>query len=341
MGQINQFRRKLTKSLTKGLSQSAVELPELNAGEVKKILVSRPNHRLGNQLLITPLVEELCTRFPNATIDIFVKGGVSNELFKNHAQIGNIISLPKKHFENLGRYLWSWVILNKNRYDLVINVTAGSSSGRLSTKVSRGKIKLFGDEYPDLHQNFKDYRHMAKQPVYNLRNLLKIKENQQIPNLNIRLSDSEIEKGKTVLSKYAGTNNKIISIFTYATGLKCYDPNWWNTFYKKLKSAFPDYVILEILPVENVSQINFAAVSFYSKDLREIASVIANSSIFIGADSGMMHLASASQTPTIGLFHVTNPEKYQPYHEKSMGVETCDVDHDQLINQIKEKLTSE
>jgi ADP-heptose:LPS heptosyltransferase len=37
---------------------------------------------------------------------------------------------------------------------------------------------------------------------------------------------------------------------------------------------------------------------FYSKDIREIGAVIANTEIFIGADSGIMHLASASLTPT-------------------------------------------
>lgn len=338
MDQINIFRKKLTGFLTSGISQPKKNLPEIKAEDVKKVLVCRPNHRLGNQLLITPLVEELSERFPKASIDIFVKGGVSHALFKNHPQIGKIISLPKEHFKNLGSYFWSWVILNKNRYDLIINFTSGSSSGRLSTRISRGKVKLFGDEYPDLLFSFEDYRHLAKQPIYNLRRLLKIEGDQIIPNLNIRLSTPELEKGKELLSEHAGAGDKIISIFTYATGLKCYPPHWWQNFYEKLKMAFSEYVILEILPVENVSQINFSAPTFYSQDLREIASVIAESSVFIGADSGMMHLASASQTPTIGLFHVTNLLKYQPYSKNSSGIETNKLNHDQLIEVIREKL---
>jgi ADP-heptose:LPS heptosyltransferase len=41
---------------------------------------------------------------------------------------------------------------------------------------------------------------------------------------------------------------------------------------------------------ENVSQIAFKSPTFYSKDIREIGAVIANTEIFIGADSGIMHL---------------------------------------------------
>ena len=74
--------------------------------------------------------------------------------------------------------------------------------------------------------------------------------------------------------------------------------------------------------MENVSQIGFKAPSFYSKDIREIASVIANTELFIGADSGIMHLASSSQTPTVGLFSRSNNNKYEPYNNNSVAINT-------------------
>ena len=74
-----------------------------------------------------------------------------------------------------------------------------------------------------------------------------------------------------------------------------------------LKSNLPDVNFVEILPVENISQLNFSIPSYYSKEIRDIAGIIANTSVFIGADSGMMHLATSSGTATLGLFSVTNP----------------------------------
>jgi hypothetical protein len=55
-------------------------------------------------------------------------------------------------------------------------------------------------------------------------------------------------------------------------------------FYALLQ-RISDYNIIEILPVENVSQIAFKSPVFYSKDIREIGAVIANTEIFIGADN--------------------------------------------------------
>jgi heptosyltransferase-3 len=80
--------------------------------------------------------------------------------------------------------------------------------------------------------------------------------------------------------------------------------------------------IVEILPVENVSQVDFAVPSFHSRDVREIAAVIANTDVFIGADSGIMHLASAVHTPVVGLFAVTDPAKYGPFGNGSVAVDT-------------------
>src|SRR5690606_11677202 len=85
-------------------------------------------------------------------------------------------------------------------------------------------------------------------------------------------------------------------------------------------------------------QIGFRARSYYCKDLRQIGSLIANVELFIGADSGMMHLASAAQTPVIGLFKAKNIINYAPYNNGSAGVDTTEVDNDALIGLVASRL---
>jgi hypothetical protein len=46
--------------------------------------------------------------------------------------------------------------------------------------------------------------------------------------------------------------------------------------------------------------------------LPEVAAVIARSALFIGNDSGLMHLAAATGTPTLGLFGPSSVEQYGP-----------------------------
>ncbi len=326
---INRFRKIIMQGLTQNVgSNNFKDKPALNKDEVKRVLICRPNHRLGNMLLITPLVQEVERTFPNCKIDLFVKGNLGGIIFSTYASVDKIIKLPKKHFKELFKYFGGWIALKKRRYDIVINVNSTSSSGRLSTKAARGEYKFFGDIEESYIAKHSDYCHIAKYPVYNFRYYLSMlgvteRENAEMPTLDIKLSEAELTEGKKILGELIKDDRKTISIFTYATGSKCYSKSWWEDFYKTLQERYADeYNIVEILPVENVSQIDFKAPSFYSKDVREIAAVIANTAFFIGADSGMMHLASASKTPTVGLFSITKESVYTPYNDSSTSINT-------------------
>ena len=344
---INVFRRNLTKQLTKNIGNTPIyeNYDLVNKEEIKRILICRPNHRLGNQLLITPIVQELIEIFPNSKIDLFVKGNIAAVIFKNYDNIDTIISLPKEHFKHIFNYLWGWIRLRQKRYDLVINTTGNSSSGKLSTKFAKSKYKYFGDCNNDSEQNLKnkDHIHIAKCPVYALRNYLSklgIDVNKsKIPSLDIKLSNVEITDGKKRLHELVNNDKKTICLFTYATGDKCYSETWWLELYEALKVKYTDINIIEILPVENISKINFKAPTFYSKDIRQICSFIANTDIFVGADSGMMHLASASHTTTIGLFSITNTEVYQPYYNKNIGINTNSMNTKEIIEVIENVLS--
>jgi heptosyltransferase III len=340
---INSIRRRLMRGLTSGLAKSSnVNKGIIDPEQVKSVLISRPNHRLGNLLLITPLVQEVQTLFPNATIDIFIKGNLGPIVFENFTALNQIIRLPKKHFDELGNYMKGWLKLKKNKYDLAINADKNSSSGRLSIQLVDAKFKCFGEQAADLSSQFYDYAHIAKYPVYDLRHFLatvgmKV-PNTPIPNLLLQLSPEEIAKGKALLDAIVPSSKKTICLFTFATGAKCYSVEWWAVFYERILKEFPDYTILEVLPVENVSQINFAAPTYYSKDIREITAFFKNTAVFVGADSGMMHLASAAQLPVVGLFSVTKTDKYAPYGTKSVAINTNETTIDDWIQAIKDSL---
>ena len=340
---INVFRRSLMRNLTKniGKQRSEQNIVLVDRTKIKRVLICRPNARLGNLLLITPLVQEVEEMFPNCKVDLFVKGTLAPIIFEKYDSINKIIDLPKKPFKNLLKYLKVWISIKREKYDLAINVDQNSSSGRLAVQFSNAKYKFFGDLIDESQLLKSDYDHIAKYPVYNLRYYLTrlgfAKSNKIIAPLDLKLSSSEITEGKIVLNRLFHNTKKTICIFTYATGAKCLSSDWWENFYTQLKQEYKDYNIIEILPVENVSQIGFHAPTFYSKDIREIGSVIANADLFIGADSGIMHLASSVQTPTVGLFSVSNIKKYEPYDSGSIGINTANysqLDYFRIFNAI-------
>lgn len=344
---INIFRRKLTKSLTGNIGNPLTSLSQLNkiedVSKIKKIIIIRPNHRLGNILLITPLVQEVQEIFPNASISFFVKGGVTPIIYQNYQNIDEYLILPKKHFKEFFTYIKSWFTLITKKYDLVINIDSGSSSGKLATKFSKSKYKFFGNEFDNLIEFSEEQRHFAKFPVYKLRNYIYSSNHdineKPIKELNLKLSEAELKHGKSQLNTIISDSSKeTIAIFTFATGSKCYDQTWWNEMYSKLVATFPNYNIIEVLPVENVSQINFKAPTFYSKDIREIAAFIANTKLFLGADSGMMHLACTTETAVIGLFSVTDVNKYSPFGKNKFAINTNEKSIDQCIEMIEKTL---
>ena len=325
---INKLRMRIMHHLTKNIGSSHTQTV-LKLGEkpiIKRVLITRPNHRLGNQLLLTPLVQEVIKTFPDCKIDLFVKGGVANLVFQNYEQVENIIQLPKKPFNQLIKYMLCWVKLKKHDYDLVINGDKNSSSGRLSTQIAKSAFKIFGENDETLQARFNDYFHISKYPIYHLRKYLSLlgfeEHNNPIPTLNIKLSDHEISKGKEVLKTIVKNDKPTICIYTNATGEKLYDEDWWAVFYERLKSDFPDYNVMELLPIENISKINFKAPNHYSNNVRNMCGLLANCAIFIAPDNGVMHLASAAQIPVVGFFKVTNTEKYKPYGNKSMAFNT-------------------
>jgi ADP-heptose:LPS heptosyltransferase len=334
---LNKIWRKVIWGLAKNVGTSGVSEVDPSAPvEIRKILICRPNHRLGNQLLITPLLQDAAKTFPDAKIDMFVKGGLGPTLFKNYENVEDVIQLPARPFSDLFKYLGGWIKIRRNQYDLVFNGVFHSASGRFATQFTRAKFKCFGDISDEVKRKYADHEHAAKGPVYCFRdyltNTLHLPENNNlVPALNLKLSDKEIADGNKLLRELVGNDTRTIAIFTYATRDKLYPETWWEEFYGKLTIAYPDYNILEILPKENVSQIGFKARTYYSKDVREIASVMANTEVFIGADSGMMHLAVSSQTPTIGLFKVTNADTFGPYGNNSVAIDTNKTNIDECI----------
>src|SRR6056300_1205252 len=211
---INNIRRKITHSITRhiGNSYSEPEKGSLKVEDIKKVMIVRPNHRLGNQLLLTPIVQEVIETFPGCEIDLFVKGGVAHPVFQNYKNIHQIIKLPKKPFSNLIKYLAVWFKIKAKRYDLVINGDKNSSSGRLLTSLSRARLKVFGDVHESITEKHDDYMHISKYPIYNLRYFLGkigLPYNEgDLPVLDIKLNDEEIANGKLILDKVTKNDKK-------------------------------------------------------------------------------------------------------------------------------------
>mgnify|MGYP006197934979 CR=1 FL=1 len=330
------IKRKAFRYLT-GCFKNKIGKTIGNNDDVKRILICRPNHRLGNLLLLSPLVQELESTFPNSEMDLLVNQSCAIQLYQNYDNVNQVIEFPQKPFKNLIKYIRTFVRLRSKKYDLAINAVKESFYGRIFTSISNAKFKFVGDRDTDEKE-----RHIAKQVIYSLREFLPnigVKANDAIPaSLDLRLANDELIHGGSLVYDIVQNAQPTICLFTHATGTKCYPERWWLNLYEHLQKVFPDVNIIEILPKENVSKIGFRAPALYSNDIRELAAMIASTDVFIGTDSGVMHLASSSLTSAIGLFSVADTEKYKPYDGGSVAVKTKEVEIDELIVLVENAL---
>lgn len=67
-------------------------------------------------------------------------------------------------------------------------------------------------------------------------------------------------------------------------------------------------------------------------DLLTISAALRRCALYVGNDSGLMHLAAASGVPTLGLFGPSREETYGPWGEKTAAVRT-DLSYEEILAQ--------
>lgn len=334
------FRRKTWRWLLRPLFR-AVDATRLDAGELRtsgihRILVLRPNHRLGNLVLITPLLTELEQTFPGAEIDVLTAGESAHEVLANFPSVRHIRTLPHYVARHPLRTLKTIRSLRGARYDLAVSPATDSYSSRVLIYWAKAP-RLIGIPPNDSSGTANWDRilpiapqHFAMMPVFMLRHTLAAGpgvESSAYPPLDIRLTADEKARGQQTLDAVLATRPAApgrvpVGIFADASGAKRFDTSWWLRFLGALTDAHPEYAIVEFIPVDGRSRLEDRFPSYFSSSLRQFASTTACLACFISADGGIMHLASASGVPTIGMFSVTNPLKYAPYGRHNQACDT-------------------
>jgi len=74
--------------------------------------------------------------------------------------------------------------------------------------------------------------------------------------------------------------------------------------------------------------------TFYSSNVRRLAGVLSQLSLFVSSDCGIMHLACASGVPVAGIFSATDPMEWGPYGPHDRAIDACGLTAEQVSEQI-------
>jgi len=282
--------------------------------------------------MTTPALSALRKGFPNAFISYVVEKPY-RELVEDHPELDKVIVLERKQgAKDFFRLIRS---IRKEKYDIVLDFHGGPRAS-LITLLSKAKLKI---GYRIKYRNFIYHIKLARKPEtgqlhsveshINFVRALGVDVKSPPPLSLPHAREDEAEKVKKIIINNGLEGFKIIIIHISA-GNEFRDwgkDNWIELI--DLLAKRPDVKIVLIGANEDkeaeVEILKKTKVSFLSQvgklNLRELKELISHSSLFVGPDSGPMHIAATTSTPIVALFGPTLPVNFSPWEAKALLIE--------------------
>tara|TARA_B100000989_G_scaffold248028_1_gene195416 strand:+ start:843 stop:1808 length:966 start_codon:yes stop_codon:yes gene_type:complete len=287
---------------------------------MKKILIISSN-RLGDCILSSGLIKYCKDQFKNCKIT-FVCGKIPYDLFKYHSQLSMVVPLKKKKFAIHWFLLWLKVFFNF--WELVIDLRGTLLGFFLITK----NVKIYRNSKFKIQHKVESTSKLLSDKIFN-------------PYIKL----VELEKKDSSSNKL--TNLKKLKLIVVSASTNWIGKQWPSKNYIELieklkrvnKFKYYKFILLgskqERLNAELICKkfsktevINFAG----KLRLHEIFHLLKGCSLFIGNDSGLMHLSAALNIPTIGLFGPSDIKQYRPWGIKTATIRTPETPEELMNN---------
>jgi ADP-heptose:LPS heptosyltransferase len=327
------------------------------SAEVRSIAVLRPNHRLGNTLLLMPLVQELQQRFPLAEITVVSGCGAAPGLFRTYERVQANHYLPPARLAQAGQMVRTLRALRGARFDLAIDPITRSRMGRFMLRYVHARERV-GFRWGEMRRDrvlthAADPRaapaHFTQAPIWLLRSAY-LGEHPGVASdpvpMDLRLTEQERLHGARRLAATLGSAvppgspewraRPKVGLFAHATGEKLYPLAWWRQLIGCFRGSHVQFV--EIIPEDARPRLAAEIPGVFTPDLRLLGATLAATTLLVIADGGVMHLAEAAGASTLGLFRTTQPSQYAPLRAGSEGVWAPDVAAETIAARMRQLL---
>ena len=265
--------------------------------------------RIGDAVLSTSILNYLKNRFPHCSLYI-ATGKTAALLFKNFNNVKKIFILEKKFFKIHWLELWSRTFFNK--WDIVIDLRGSIISYFLFNK------KKY--VYKSINKN-----------IHRLDELAILMERKHLPLPLIPVLKKDMKK---ISKDFLKLKNSIAIGASANWSAKIWPSKNFvkliHMFLKEKQFGKKKSIVFfgSSKDLKNIKKITkhlkkFKVKNFCGKlNLIEVAAHLKKCKIFIGNDSGLMHIASVSGIPTLGLFGPSLESRYAPKGNNSYYIRT-------------------
>ncbi len=262
---------------------------------------------IGDTILSTGIIKHFFEKYPNSKFT-FVVGPSAAQIYKNFPNLEKIIKIKKK------RYNFHWFKIWNECYAIKWNIIIDFRSSLISYFLFNKKKFIFrasnkGHKIDQL-KNFFKTDEIPYPIIYNNKD-------------EINIAKKKLDKNKKYIVICPGGNwiPKIWPLDNYIKLINMLNKNFKdlvfiivgskkeeNTYLNRISDQLKDLLIINLM----------------GESITTTAAYMKKSNLFIGNDSGLMHLSVASKIATIGLFGPTNEKIYAPFGNNCYTLRTKD-----------------
>ena len=280
---------------------------------------------IGDVLLATPTLRAIKSARPDVRVTMMVNCGSEDVLFGN-PDLDEVLVLDKGSLAAQWRLIAG---LRRRRFDTVIDLTDGDRSAFLSW-ISGAPVRIgFNDEhrwrgrcYTEVVRPAADIRHRIDRDLDALKPM-SIQAGSKNPQL--WLTPEEENSGDQLLDQLSVQRSQPMVILQPGARywFKAWPPERFAELADHLTSQYSCQVLIggSQQDIDLAQQIRQMAKSrpiimAGRTTIRQFAAIAKKSALFVGSDSGAMHIAAAVGTPMVALFGPSNPEEWGPRSDR-------------------------
>jgi heptosyltransferase-3 len=271
-----------------------------------KILIISSN-LIGDTILSTGLIEYFTKLYPKAKFT-FLIGPTASQVFKNFPNLERVINIKKRIFN------FHWIKMYQCCANVKWDITVDLRSSLLSYFLTSKKRFIFKKD-----KNLNHVNQLEKSFSINIPDLYiyTSKEEEEIAtkNLNLKYKHVVIFVGGNWIPKLwpvDSYNKLILALMNKFKNIKfilvgSYEEK--KKYYHEIVKNLPNDIFLDLM----------------GESLTLTSAYMKKSNLFVGNDSGLMHLSAASNLSTIALFGPTNDKIYGHTRENFFILRTAET----------------
>jgi len=299
---------------------SRIERPKIDPAVVEKILLVRLK-RIGDILMTTPAVRAIRERYPHAHMTYVVEEPY-RALVEGNPDLDEVVVFPRKL--SAGEFLGLMRPLQHQKFDLLIDFHGGPRAFWI-TLSSRARRKVghrlrFKHHFYHLTLPRTGARHSVEDH-FDLARAAGV-ESEDIPRLIMPPPLEHEEAGIEAVCRQEELEGRRAIVLHIGAGNQFRDWGADNLIRLiSLLAGIPDAAVVLIGAQEDIPRGDALTAAQSERvislvgrlNLREVRELIRRADLFVGPDSGPMHIAATTNTPILALFGPTLPAHFSPW----------------------------